>query len=81
MAIHQTVTERPTCVDCAADAPETETNYTLISSTFGWRLARRRLPGGAVSVEWRCAACWRNHKDSARRRVAPTSCEVSAPKL
>jgi hypothetical protein len=54
--------QRPTCIDCGAAAPETNTNYTLISTSFGWRLTRRTLPGGVKIVEWRCSNCWRKHK-------------------
>jgi hypothetical protein len=54
--------ERPTCVDCGASAPNTDTNYTLISATFGWRLSRRVLADGTRAVEWRCPNCWNAHK-------------------
>jgi hypothetical protein len=59
------MSQSPTCIDCGAIAPETNTNYTLISTSFGWRLTRRTLPGGEVTTEWRCAACWRKHKSRA----------------
>jgi hypothetical protein len=47
----------PMCVDCGAQAPDTNTNFTLISSAFGWRL--RKVED---RMEWRCPACWRAHK-------------------
>jgi hypothetical protein len=53
--------ERQTCADCGKDSPETETNYTLISAQFGWRLTRAYTDDGLV-VEWRCPECWREHK-------------------
>ncbi|HLK38266.1 MAG TPA: hypothetical protein VKU41_15995 [Polyangiaceae bacterium] len=56
------MSQRPNCIDCGATAPETNTNYTLISTSFGWRLTRQTQPGGSVTVEWRCATCWRKHK-------------------
>jgi hypothetical protein len=59
------MSQRPTCIDCGANAPDTNTNYTLISTSFGWRLTRRALPGGGQAVEWRCATCWRKHKTGA----------------
>src|SRR5258708_4333201 len=59
-----TMTGRPRCIDCGASAPETNTNYTLISSTFGWRLTRRLLTDGTRAVEWRCPACWRAHQNA-----------------
>ena len=55
--------ERPRCVECNATAPRTGTNYTLISSSFGWRLARRTV-GGRVVMEWRCSACFDRFKQS-----------------
>jgi hypothetical protein len=56
------MSERPNCVGCGESAPETNTNYTLISTDFGWRLMRRTLPGGEKIAEWRCPDCWRAHK-------------------
>jgi hypothetical protein len=43
-------------------SPETETNYTLISAQFGWRLARSKSSDGEILVEWRCPTCWREYK-------------------
>jgi hypothetical protein len=50
------------CVGCGILAPETETNYTLISAQFGWRLARTVGPNGTILLEWRCPNCWRAFK-------------------
>jgi hypothetical protein len=62
----------PTCVDCGAQAPDTNTNFTLISSSFGWRLRKVQ-----DRMEWRCPTCWRTHKTGAARTatvgVKPTS--------
>ena len=52
----------PTCFDCKIEAPETNTDYTLIGAQ-GWRLARRRLDDGTVSFEWRCSECWAKYKE------------------
>ena len=54
--------ERQTCVGCHLLSPETETNYTLISAQFGWRLARKPTADGTMSIEWRCPACWRTYR-------------------
>jgi hypothetical protein len=54
--------DRPLCIGCGANAPETNTTYTLISKQFGWRLARRTGPGGTLLVDWRCPACWKKLK-------------------
>ncbi|HEY8039182.1 MAG TPA: hypothetical protein VIF15_05280 [Polyangiaceae bacterium] len=54
--------DRQTCVGCGKKSPETETNYTLISAQFGWRLTRYKSPEGALVVEWRCPTCWRDYK-------------------
>jgi hypothetical protein len=48
------------CSGCGAHAPETNTNYTLISSS-GWRLTRSKEGGVA---QWRCPACWRKYKEA-----------------
>src|SRR5689334_10921552 len=75
--------DRQTCIDCGALSPETETNYTLISSQFGWRLSRTRMPDGTFVVEWRCPSCWKEFKqrklaaEEARRGVYPSP--VPAP--
>ncbi|MFI5301453.1 MAG: hypothetical protein ACHREM_25480 [Polyangiales bacterium] len=53
---------REVCADCKKPSPETDTNYTLISSRYGWRLTRSRGPDGKAIVEWRCADCWRKYK-------------------
>jgi hypothetical protein len=58
------------CVGCRARAPETETEYTLISSRFGWRLTRRIDRDGTFVMEWRCPTCWQNYK--AERHLAMT---------
>jgi hypothetical protein len=62
------VRDRQTCVGCGKKSPETETNYTLISAQFGWRLTRYKSPDGALVVEWRCPTCWRDFK---RARTTP----------
>jgi len=54
--------DRQTCVGCGKKSPETETNYTLISAQFGWRLTRYKSADGTLVVEWRCPSCWREYK-------------------
>ena len=61
--------ERQVCVGCGKKSPETETNYTLISAQFGWRLSRTRSPDGSTLIEWRCPTCWREYKKA--RTSAP----------
>jgi hypothetical protein len=58
------MSDRHTCVACGKKSPATNTDYTLISAQFGWRLARTRMPNGHVLMEWRCPDCWREHKKS-----------------
>jgi hypothetical protein len=71
--------ERQTCVDCQALSPETETNYTLISARYGWRLSRRRDARGKLVMEWRCPKCWRAYKGGGGDAVAtPLSGEMAA---
>jgi len=51
-------------VTCGKQAPETETNYTLISAQFGWRLTRYKRGDGTLVLEWRCPNCWKEFKRS-----------------
>ena len=63
--------DRQTCIGCGKKSPETETNYTLISAQFGWRLSRYRNPDGTIMIEWRCPSCWREYKKA--KDAAPSS--------
>jgi hypothetical protein len=58
------------CVGCRTRAPDTDTEYTLISSRYGWRLTRRIERDGTFVMEWRCPACWQAYK--AEKQMAPT---------
>ena len=60
--MEQGMREKQTCIACGKSSPETETNYTLISAQFGWRLTRFRKPDGTIVIEWRCADCWEDYK-------------------
>jgi hypothetical protein len=47
------------CVDCSVTSPPAETNFTLISARFGWRLSREvDARSGELMFEWRCPECW-----------------------
>jgi hypothetical protein len=70
--------DRQVCIDCGKKSPETETNYTLISAQFGWRLTRRRAHNGDFIVEWRCAECWRDHKKKTEEE-APSKTHAKVP--
>ncbi|HVJ15873.1 MAG TPA: hypothetical protein VM686_10530 [Polyangiaceae bacterium] len=50
------------CVGCGTNSPETETNYTLISSRHGWRLVFKPGSDGRRVSEWRCPKCWADLK-------------------
>ena len=52
------------CTSCGARAPVTQTNYTLISATHGWRLATRFTRQGERIAEWRCPTCWVAYRNS-----------------
>jgi hypothetical protein len=57
------VVGRHRCVDCRATSPATETNFTLISARYGWRLHREADPvTGEWTFEWRCPECWSTFK-------------------
>ncbi len=51
-----------TCFDCNAKSPQTETNYTLISSRYGWRLSLHSNPDGRRVSVWRCPTCWDRYR-------------------
>lgn len=65
------MSDRPICVGCGAMAPDTDTNHTLISATFGWRLTRRKSFDGTTLLDWRCATCWRKFKGEAPPAAPP----------
>ena len=52
---------RAQCADCRALSPENRSEYTLISSRYGWRLARV-VRAGKQTLEWRCPTCWAVYK-------------------
>jgi hypothetical protein len=56
--------DRQKCIDCQALSPETDTNYTLISAQYGWRVTRITTSEGDLVIEWRCPACWKIHKEA-----------------
>ena len=56
--------ERRKCVDCGTASPLTETSYTLISPTHGWRLCKRIDAAGKRIMEWRCPDCWKKYKEA-----------------
>jgi hypothetical protein len=66
------MSDRPICVGCGAVAPDTDTNHTLISSTFGWRLTRRKSFDGTTLLDWRCAKCWKQLKVPAAKPADAT---------
>jgi hypothetical protein len=47
------------CVVCGVKAPETETDYTLISRKHAWRLERQTDASGRFEMVWYCPECWR----------------------
>jgi len=49
-------------VDCHKIAPETSTDFTLISVEFGWRLRRQFNADGSLDLAWRCPECWKKFK-------------------
>jgi hypothetical protein len=54
---------RHRCADCGTLSPKTDTNFTLISARYGWRLIRG-VDGtsGRSRVEWRCPRCWEAYR-------------------
>ena len=71
---------REKCNDCGTESPEIETDYTLISARYGWRVVRTRNAAGEFVIEWRCPTCWAKHKNRpAGGEPAPTPARRSAP--
>ena len=60
-----------TCVRCGAHSPPTETNYTLISPSHGWRCIRRLDDEGNRVLEWFCPSCWAKQRDKNPASVKP----------
>jgi len=52
---------RHTCVDCKTLSPETEESFSLLGLA-GWRQQRKKVPGGADEIRWRCGPCWQKFK-------------------
>ncbi len=50
------------CVACGKVSPATDSDYTLISARFGWRLSFARTADGKRLTQWRCPDCWQAHK-------------------
>lgn len=48
------------CVDCNAEAPEAQSDYSLIAA--GWRILQRQNADGSRTLVWRCPRCWAEHK-------------------
>jgi hypothetical protein len=58
---------RYTCTSCRVASPAVESNFTLISARFGWRLARRLdETRGEWVFEWHCPECWSRRSPSTR---------------
>lgn len=69
----------PTCVQCGTEAPAANTDYTLISANFGWRVIRQDRPDGSRVMEWRCPSCWRAYKASRSKGAGTTPDEPPPP--
>jgi len=52
------------CSWCGKAAPESETDKSLSSSEFGWRVTRKKLEDGSQEVAWHCPGCWSRLKES-----------------
>jgi hypothetical protein len=61
------------CATCGKKPPPVDTNYTLFSSKFGWRLSKHRNAAGVVHIDWLCPECWKAHKSGTVRAAAPSA--------
>jgi hypothetical protein len=56
------------CDTCGAEAPNTETDYTLIGSKHAWRCKKKLV---ALETEprltWYCPSCWKNVRPESRK--------------
>ncbi len=68
----QTV-DKYVCIGCAKRIPEHETNSSLVTLKFGWRLRRGEDAKGGTKFEWRCPDCWQEYK----ARVAAASDDLT----
>lgn len=50
--------ERPACSICGKAAPETQTDYTPVSSQHGWRRSITTAADGSRVAKWICKECW-----------------------
>jgi hypothetical protein len=50
------------CHDCKRPSPTGPSDFTLISSKHGWRLARERQNDGTSAPVWRCPDCWQAYR-------------------
>lgn len=57
------------CFDCGIESPSTDTNYTLISARYGWRLTFGEDASGQRTTEWRCPQCWQRHRKNTATRT------------
>jgi hypothetical protein len=63
------------CEDCGTNAPASDTNYTVVTSRYGWRLTRVSLVSEqgdppVHAVQWRCPSCWQRYQGRAVARAA-----------
>ncbi len=54
------------CAGCGIGSPAIASNYTVITSRYGWRLTERVAESrsgrsGDRIIEWRCPECWARH--------------------
>jgi hypothetical protein len=55
-----------TCVRCQAQAPDTQTEYTLIGAKHAWRCNKAKRPDGTNVLEWYCPRCWKKAAAAAK---------------
>ena len=67
------------CTGCQERAPEVSTDYTLISSRFGWRV-RRFVEHGEYVTEWWCPACWAELKRTTDGPISSQPGRLRIPK-
>ncbi len=61
------------CATCGKTPPTVDTNYTLFSSKFGWRLDQHRNADGTIHIDWLCPDCWKARKTGPSRAPAASA--------
>jgi hypothetical protein len=63
--------ESKVCGQCGVEAPDTQTDYTLIGRKHAWRLEGQTDAQGRFLLTWHCPDCWREKQANIRGATKP----------